>query len=710
MTIEQASRRAFLIGSLAAGGALVVGVRMPQAAGGAFAPNAFVRIGPDDIVTVIIKHLDIGQGVTTGLSTIVAEELDADWAKVRAQFAPSDASRYANLIFGPVQATGGSTSIANSWAQLRHAGAAARAMLTAAAAQAWGVPQSEITTRKSVLSHASGRTASYGAFAGAAALLPAPKNPALKDPKAFTLIGTAIPRLDSADKTSGRAIFGLDVRKPGMRTAVIARSPRFGGVLASFDAAAALRVPGVLEVVAVPSGVAVIAAHTWAAIKGREALRTSWDDRAAEMRSTPRIIEEYRALAAAPGASALKRGDADAALKGAAKVISAEFLFPYLAHAPMEPLNAVVALQPDGTCEMTTGSQSPTIDQGVLAGTLGLPPEDVTIQTVWAGGSFGRRATPNADYVAEAGAIVKATGGRTPVHLVYTREDDIRGGRYRPMFLHRIEAGLDAAGAVVAWRHVIVGQSLFATALERGVMRVDPSSVEGIADTPYAIPHIHVTSHNAVSPVPVLWWRSVGHSHTAHAVEVMMDDLAHAAGRDPVAFRLGMLRDHPRHAAVLRLAADKAGWGAPMPAGQGRGVAVHASFQSYVAMVVEVTVTGVEVKVDRIVAAVDCGRPINPDIIRAQIEGGAGFGLGAALRNAITLTDGLVDQANFDAYEPLRLTDMPKIEVHITPSTAAPTGIGEPGVPPVAPALSNAIFAATGKRLRALPLDLTQGA
>jgi isoquinoline 1-oxidoreductase beta subunit len=672
------------------------------------APRAFIRIAPDNSVTVLIKHLDKGQGVTTGLPTIVAEELDADWAQMRAEFAPADAQLYNNLLFGPIQATGGSTSVANSWMQLRKAGAAARAMLVAAAAEAWKVPAGEIGIEKGVLHHTSGRTASFGDMATAAAAQPVPSAVTLKDPKDFKLIGTMLHRLDSRDKTDGRAIYALDIRRPGAVVAVVARSPRFGGVVKNFDAAAARAVPGVVDVVQVPQGVAVLASNSWTAIKGREALKVVWDDGKAETRSSADMLAAYKALASSPGAVAAKAGDADAALQSSGPVVSAEFVFPYLAHAPMEPLNCTIEKAQDGSIDIWAGSQFQTIEQAAAATILGVTPDKVRIHTLWAGGSFGRRATPNADYIAEAAAILKASGGSRPVHLLWTREDDIQGGRYRPMFYHRIEAALDKAGGIAAWKHRLVGQSFaVGTALAPMIVKdgVDTTAVEGVADLPYRIPNLYVDWHDAPSPITTLWWRSVGHSHTAQAVEVMVDELAHAAGKDPLAFRLALLDGKPRHVGVLKLAAEKAGFGEKLGAGKGRGIAVHESFNTYVAMVAEVTVEGDKVKVDRIVAAVDCGIAINPDVIRAQIEGGSGYGLGAALRNQITFTQGRVDQSNFDAYEPLRMSDMPKVEVYIMPSNEAPTGVGEPGVPPVAPAVSNAIFAATGKRLRSLPFD-----
>jgi isoquinoline 1-oxidoreductase beta subunit len=710
-----ASRRAFLKGSAASAGLFVLATTLdwgsPSEAAtgdGPPMPNAFVQISSDDTVTVIIKHLDMGQGIATGLATIVAEELDAAWSQVRTEFAPANAQLYNNLMFGPIQGTGGSTSTANSWMQLRRAGAAARAMMVGAAASQWQVPADEIQVSEGTLSHPSGKHARFGELAADAVKQPVPTDVTLKRPDQFKLIGSRLPRLDSKDKTTGQTRFALDIRRPGMKTAVLARSPRFGGRVKSFEASAALSVKGVVDVIALEHGVAVIADTTWAAMRGRDALSVRWDDSAAERRSSDEILADYRAKAASgSGTLALRRGEPDAAMQRASRILEAEFSFPYLAHAPMEPLNCVIEQHDDGTCDVWAGAQLPTIEQMAVANTLGLALDKVRLHTVWAGGSFGRRATPNADYFLEAAAIAKAIGTRYPLHFVYSREDDIRGGRYRPMFYHKIKVGLDASGRPIAWQQRLVGQSFMIGSPFEFMVKdgLDPTAVEGAADMPYAIPALEVDWHNVRSPVTTLWWRSVGHTHTAQAVEVMIDELASAAGQDPLAFRLSLLPDRPRHQAVLRLAAEKAGYGERLPAGRGRGIAVHESFDSFVAMVADVSVAPGGVKVDRLVVAVDCGIVINPDIVVAQIEGGAGFGLGAALRNKITLTEGVVDQSNFDSYEPLRITDMPVIEVHIVKSDAPPTGIGEPGVPPVAPAVANAIFAATGKRLRSLPFD-----
>jgi isoquinoline 1-oxidoreductase beta subunit len=725
--VRTLSRRGFLRGVGTTAGALVVGVgvgvdfRTPGAHAAAASdgpmPNAFVRVAPDNTVTVVIKHLDKGQGVTTGLTTIVADELDADWAQMRTVFAPADAEIYNNLFFGPFQGTGGSTSIANSWEQLRKAGAAARAMLVAAAADRWQVPADRIAVAKGVVTHAASRRhATFGELAIDAASMPVPKEVKLKPQTDWVYIGKHVPRIDSVPKTTGTAVYSMDVKRPDMLTAVVARPPRFGATVRSFDAAAARQVRGVVDVVRIPQGVAVLAGDTWSAIRGRAALQVDWDETKAEKRSTAAMLADYRKVAADAGLTAARRGDAQAALDSAARLVEAEFTFPYLAHAPMEPLNGVIEMKPDGTVEIWAGSQLQTVDQGAVAAILDLKPQQVRINTVWAGGSFGRRSTPDADYISEMAALAKATGGKAPIHLIWTREDDIRGGRYRPMFYHTLRAGLDSAGKICGWEHHIVGQSfLIGTPLEAMVVKngVDEVAVEGAADIPYAIPNLTVVWHKVDSPVTTLWWRSVGHSHTAQAVEVTVDRLAEAAGKDPVDIRLALLEGHPRHAAVLRLAAEKAGWGENLPPRRGRGVALHASYGSYLAMVADVTANADgSIRVDRVVAAVDCGVPVNPDVIRAQIEGGIGFGLGAALRSEITLTDGVVDQSNFDGYEPLRISDMPTVEVHIVPSGEPPTGIGEPGVAPIAPAVTNAIFKATGLRLYSLPwgLDRRKGA
>jgi isoquinoline 1-oxidoreductase beta subunit len=678
-------------------------------AGAQFAPNAFVRIGADNTVTVIAKHLEMGQGSYTGIATVLADELDADWSLVRVESAPADAKRYANLVFGNLQGTGGSSAMANSWMQLREAGAKARAMLLSAAAAQWRVPVEQLKVKEGIVYHPDGSTrATYGSLVARAASLPVPEKVALKDPGDFQLIGRQqSPRVDIPAKCDGTAQFTLDMALPGMLVALIRRPPRFGGAVRSFDPAAALAVPGVVKVVQVPSGVAVVAKGFWAAKQGREALKVEWDDSHAEIRSSSAIMAEYRELAEKPGLKARKDGDAAQALGGAARRLSASFEFPYLAHAPMEPLDAVVKLTP-GACEIWAGDQFQTADQANAARTAGLDPQQVSIHTLYAGGSFGRRANPGSDYIVEAVSVAKAYGADgTPIKLQWTREDDIHGGLYRPMYFHKIEAGLNGNNELIGWRHAIVGQSIvagtsFAAFVKDGI---DSTSVEGASTIAYAIPNIDVQLTTTTTGVPVLWWRVVGSSHTVFAVEAFIDEVAHAAGQDPFEFRRKLLKDAPRMKRVLELAAEKAGWSnAPLPKGKGRGIAVAEAFKTFVAQVAEVTVDDAgQVRVDRVVCAVDCGTPINPDVIAAQMEGGIGFGLGAVLYGAITLKDGHVEQDNFNNYRVLRMNEMPKVEVHIVPSHEPPTGVGEPGVAPLGPALANAIFAATGKRIHLLP-------
>ena len=714
-----ASRRDFLKSAAAAAGVFLLGthVAFPEAAGaqngfpqGPYDPNFFLKIDSDNFVTILSKHFEMGQGATTGLATMVAEELDADWSKMRFDFAPADTKLYNNLLFGPLMGTGGSSSMAESWEQMRKVGAAARMMFIAAAAEKWNVPGGEITVEKSVVIHSrSGHKATFGELAAEAMHQPVPKDVTLKPAKDWSLIGTKVPRLDSAGKTTGKATFALDITRPGMLTVVIRRPDRFGATVASFDATEARKVDGVVDVVQIPAGVAVLAKDTWSAIRGRDALKVTFDNSKAEMRSTPEMLDSYRQMASQPGLKAETRGDAAAGLVSAAKTVDAEYTFPYLAHAPMEPMNGVIELRGDGA-EIWSGSQLQTLDQMVAAQVLGLKPEQVKINTLLGGGSFGRRASTTADWTAEMAQVVKAINGRASVHLVWTREDDIKGGFYRPMVLHRVKAGIDANGQIAGWQHTIVSKSIFkGTGFEAMAMKggVDNSMVEGVADTPYAIGNFAVDIHYAETPVTVLWFRSVGNTHTAYVMETMIEELARIGGKDPVAYRLDLLGKQPRYAQVVRLAAEKSGWGQPVASVQGRGFAFHHSFNTSVAMVADVSLKAAKLKVERIVAAVDCGVAIDPDVVTAQIEGAIGFALAIALRNQVTFKDGLVEQSNFDDYEPARMREMPRVEVHIVKSTERPTGIGEPGVPPVAPAIANAIAAATGKPLRSLPFDLT---
>lgn len=713
------SRRRFLIGAAAVGAGLAVGFRSAKAAAPArpagtdtTSPlDTYVRIMPDGRVEIVSSQFDMGQGSYHGIATLVVEELDADWSTVSVVGGYGDLARYGNLAWGgAAQGTGGSTSMASSWQRYRLAGATARAMLVSAASAEWGVPASEITVAKGLVSHGSGRTSGFGALAAKAASLPVPGNVALKAPGSWTQIGNAsLRRQDSAAKTRGALDYTIDVRLPGMLTAVMIHPPRFGATLVSFDAAEAKKVKGVVEVVATPRGVAVVGRNMWAALKGRDQVQVTWDESKAEKRGSDAIMAEYRELAAKPApATARNDGDVEAAIASAAKVIEATYTFPFLAHAALEPLNAVARRNQDGTVEVWAGHQLPDLHQHVTAQIAGVTPDKVMLHVMKTGGGFGRRAVPDADIVVEAVSIAKAIGWRAPVKVQWTRENDMQGGRYRPACVHAMRAGLDADGNLVAWDEHIVTQSILTgTPFEAMLVKdgIDGTSVEGAANLPYAIPNLNVSLTTTDVQVPVLWWRSVGSTHTAYATETFIDEAAQAAGKDPVAFRLALLKDHPRHAAVLRLAAEKAGWGTPLPEGRHRGVAVHESFGTPVAQVAEVSVDGGQIRVHRVVCAVDCGVAINPDNIVAQIEGGIGFGLGSVLDEELTLTDGVVDQSNYDTYLPLRIDAMPKVEVHIVPSDAPPTGVGEPGVPPIGPAVANAVAAATGKRVRDLPFS-----
>jgi len=712
------SRRALLQTS----GALIIGLHLPIRVRAAEAPqgppppanpNAFVRIGADGTVTVLSKHIEFGQGPFTGLATLVAEELDADWSRVRCEHSPSDPKVYANLAFGNLQGTGGSSAIANSYEQMRRAGAAARAMLVTAAAKRWGVAESQITVREGVVEHAaSGRRANFGELAADAAKLPVPKDPKLKDPATFRLVGKdgSVRKLDSTDKANGRAVFTIDQHAPQMLTVVVARPPRFGGKLAEVNDSAARAVPGVMEVRRLDNGVAVYAEHTWAALKGREALQLTWDESAAEKRSSDVIVAEYRAtIARGSGLVAGEHGDAASAL-ASGSIVEAEYVFPYLAHAPMEPLDGFLTWEGD-VAVAKFGSQIPTIDQQALTQALGIPPEKVRVEVVFAGGSFGRRAQATSHLAAELGQVAKALAGgslaRRPVKLLWTREDDLHGGYYRPMVVHRMRGKVEG-GRIVAWSSAIATQSFlkgspFEAMIQKGV---DPTSVEGASELLYDIPAFRCELHTMQSPVTTLWWRSVGHSHTGYAVETFVDELLQQAGQDPVAGRLAMMQKAPRAAGALRAVASLAQWNGPAVAnGRARGVAVVESFGSFVAQIAEVSLErNGEPCVHKVWCAVDCGVAVNPDVIRAQMEGGIGYGLGHALYAQVPLVDGLPAVRNFTDYRSLRINEMPQVEVVIVPSTERPSGVGEPGVPPIAPAVGNALARLGAGRLRQLPM------
>ena len=720
MIRRKIERRDFLKISVAASGGLLIGLQFPgisatasaqssSALGGStnsFMPNAFVRIGTDERVTVIVNHSEMGQGVYTSLPMLLADELDADWTKVGLEPAPVD-PKYNHPAFG-IQMTGGSSSVYSGLQQFREAGAAARAMLIAAAAQQWNVSATDCRTESGAVLNGS-RRLTYGQLASAAAKLTPPEHVQLKDPKDFRLIGKPIKRLDTPEKLNGGAVFGIDVKLPGMLTAVIARPPIFGATMKSVDDTRARSMPGVKKIVAIPAGVAVIADTFWQAKTARDALRLEWDEGSMQNFSTSEMMHQFRERAKSPGTSVRKDGDAEGALARAAKKVEAVYEVPYLSHLMMEPLNCAVDLRAD-SCEVWTGSQFQTIDRANAAKIAGLPPEKVQLHTTFLGGGFGRRANPQSDFVVEAVYVAKAAGA--PVKIIWTREDDMQGGWYRPAFLHAIEGGLDASGNAVSWRSRLVGQSImagtpFAAAMMKG-KGYDPASVEGVDDLPYEIPNLTVESHQAEIGVPVQWLRSVGHSHTAFATECFMDELAGAAGKDPYQFRRALLQKHPRHLGVLDLVAQKAGWDKPLPKGMGRGIAVHFAFESYSAHVAEVSVEDGNVRVHRMVCAIDCGQYVNPGIIAAQTEGGAIFGASAALYQELTFEKGRLQQTNFNSFPVMRMNECPQIETYIVDNHEKSGGIGEPGVPCAAPAIANAIFAVTGKRIRKLPIRMSE--
>ena len=717
------ARRTFLKVSAASGFALGAFplVAAAQAAGAAAPaglkpfeqPSAFVRIDADGTVTVTINRLDFGQGVQTGLPMILAEELDADWSKVRSVHGDANQA-YADPAFG-MHLTGGSNSIKNSYTQYRELGARTRAMLVGAAAAQWGVDASALRTSNGFVVGPGGKKLGYGQLAEAAMKQPVPEKVTLKDPKQFRIIGKPTGRLDAKAKSSGQQDYGIDVRLPGMLTAVVARPPVFGAKLKTLDDSAAKAVKGVKAVLRVPTdrggeGVAVVAEGYWAAKQGRDALKAEWDHSGVGQPDTARLLAQYRELAAKPGLVAIPADTA--ALTGAPHKISAEFVFPYLAHAPMEPLNCTVKLDGD-RAELWMGTQMPGLDAMAAAKTLGLPPQNIKVHTQMAGGGFGRRAIPTSDYVVEACGVAKAarTAGITaPVRTLWSREDDIKGGYYRPMHVHRAEIGFDAEGKILAWDHTIVGQSILkGSPFEAFMVKngIDATAVEGMKE-PYDVP-MKLSVHHPEVNVPVLWWRSVGSTHTAYAMETLIDDVARATQQDPVAYRMRLMGDkHPRHKAALQLAVAQSGYGKKKLApGRAWGVAVHESFQSVVAYVVEASVKDGTPKLHSITAGVHCNLVVNPKSVEAQVQGAALMGLSMCLPGAaITLKDGVVEQSNFGDFAVPRITDMPLVAVHVVPSAEPPTGMGEPGLPPLAPAFANAIAQITGKAPRELPFKL----
>lgn len=722
-----ASRRAFLkTSAVAAGGFLLELSVLPGSQGAAtaaetanqprkgLAPAAFVHIAPDETVTIQVNRLDFGQGVQTALPMLIAEELDCNWQHVRSELAPA-AEVYKDPVYG-MQMTGGSGSVAHSWLQYRQIGATARAMLVSAAAARWKVKPAQCRTESGTVIGPRGQRASYGSLAASAQRQPVPADVVLKDPREFRLLGKPTPRLDARAKSTGVPMYGMDFKLPGLKVAVLARPPVFGGKVAHFDASAAKAIKGVHEIFEIPydrggTAIAVVADGYWPAKTARDALKIEWSHGGLTPADTEAMLAEYRSLAKNPGTVA-RPGDVSK-LASAPRKIVAEFTFPYLAHAPMEPLNCTVRLSEHG-CEVWAGTQFQTVDQQAAARVLGLKPEQVKLHTLMAGGGFGRRAVPTSDYTVEAVQVAKgwrARGRHEPVKLIWSREDGIQGGYYRPVYLHRAEIGLDAHGQVLGWDHRIVGQSILSgTPFEKFAVKngVDSTSVEGFANTPYALP-LQVSVHNTEVNVPVLWWRSVGNTHTAYVMETLIDELAQAAKQDPVAYRRALLGDkHPRHLAALELAVAKSGYGTKtLPKGHAWGVAVHESFGSVVAYVVEATLVDGKPKLLHATAGVCCNFAVNPLTVEAQVQGAALMGLGTTLPGAaITLKDGVVGQSNFDRYIVARMPDMPGIDVHLVPSAAAPTGMGEPGLPALAPAYANAIAALTGKRLRALPFDL----
>ncbi|HTM02634.1 MAG TPA: xanthine dehydrogenase family protein molybdopterin-binding subunit [Vicinamibacterales bacterium] len=703
------SRRSFLKVTSAAGGGLMIGAYLGPlgdvatlSAATAFEPNVWVKITPDNKARIMLSMLELGQGVMTAMPMLLAEELDLDWNDITTEWAPAD-PRYGNPNFGGAQLTAGSNSTRGMWKVLRGAGATARAMLVTAAAQTWSVPENQITTDKGEVIHQSSeRRMKYGALVDTASTLPVPKNVPMKEPKAFKLLGTPLARLDIPEKVNGKAQFGIDVKRPGMLVARIVRPATFGGKILSFDDAKTKAVPGVRQVVKVSSGVAVVADGYWAADKGAKALVVKEDPGPLANLSSEAILKQYAEIANKPGNVARNDGDADKAIAGAAKTYERVFELPFLAHAPMEPMNCTAEVTAD-RCDVWVSTQGQTASQGAAVAASGLPASKVFVHTQYVGGGFGRRG--EADFVTDAVETAKAVG--KPVKVIWSREDDIHHDFYRPITYMKLQAAFDAGNNPIAWKQRIVQQSLQKrlSGNLNASKGIDFISVDGAADLPYAIPNIRVEYQESDPGVPYGFWRSVGNSATGYVTEAFIDEMAATAKKDPYEFRRALLAKQPRHLAVLDMVADKAGWKTAVPAGRARGIVVHKAFDTFVGVVAEVSVNNAQVvRVHKLTCVVDCGWIVNPDTIKAQMEGGLLFGLTAALKGEITIRNGRAVQSTFADYPPIRHNEAPQIDVYIVPSTENPGGIGEPSTAPIAGAVANAVFAATGKRVYKLPI------
>ena len=720
MAIMKLTRRNFLKVTAASGGGMLVSIAFPTSIAAAAAPdtitkaddsegftaNAWLHIGSNNIITIQVASAEMGQGIMTGISMLIAEELDADWKNIRAEFAPAGKDYYNPLMRR--QATGGSTAIRGFWGVVREAGALAREMLVVAAAQEWNVLANNCRTEKGTIYHdASKRSLSYGEIAHTTARMaadrPVPTSVFLKEPEEFVILGKPMPRLDTPIKVDGSAVFGIDVQLPGLLTATVARCPVIGGQVKSYDASKAQDIKGVRKVVQISAGIAVIADHYWAASKGREALVIEWDEGPNAQLDSQAIFNRFTdALEQHKDKPVRQDGDIKAGLAAAAKTLQARYSVPYQAHACMEPMNATADVRADG-CDIYVGTQAQTDTQQTAMKLTGLTEEKVKVHTVYLGGGFGRRGEQ--DFIIDAVECSKAAG--KPVKVLWTREDDIMHDQYRPATYNELRGGIDSNGKISAWEHRIAGPSILARRFPDAVKNgQDRTSTEGASNIPYSFDHTLV-SYAMVNPaVPVGFWRSVGSSQNAYITECFFDELAALAGRDPLVSRLQLLTDHPRHAGVLQLAADKSGWSKPAPAGRARGIAVAEAFGTYAAQIAEVSIEGDRVRVHRVTCTVDCGMIVNPDTIRAQMESAIVYGLTACLKGEITIKDGKVEQDNFDSYPLLRIDECPEIEVHIVDSSEPPGGIGEPGTPPIAPAVANAVFALTGKPVRSLPIRL----